>query len=263
MPRMAVDQAAVAIWPDHSGQNRLVAYVVPRSGEEFSIEPLKEHLRRRLPEYMVPATFVTLDALPLTVNGKVDRKRLPIPDASRPLDKQYVAPRTSNEKLVAAIWSKTLGLEQVGMGDGFFELGGDSLSAIRVMAEIERAAGVNIPLRLLFQQGTVEKLAEAIDGQQSRSTGLPLVEMRSGDRGRTLFLVHPAEGTVLGYALLAEQLPEGLAVYGLQAPGLEGEAEPLESVEDLAGHYLTGDSPRPIHGALSLGRMVVWGPGGI
>ncbi len=239
----AVDQAAVTIWPDHSGQNRLVAYVVPTSHREgtreFSIEPLKEHLRRRLPEYMVPAMFVTLDALPLTINGKVDRKRLSIPDASRPLlSKQYLAPRTPNEQLVAAIWSKTLGLEQVGVGDSFFDLGGDSLSAIRMMAEIERAAGVNIPLRLLFQQGTVEKLAEAIDGQQSRSTGLPLVEMRSGDSSRTLFLVHPAEGTVLGYAPLAEQLPEGLAVYGLQAPGLEGEAEPLESVEDLAGHYL-------------------------
>jgi thioesterase domain-containing protein/acyl carrier protein len=188
---------------------------------------------------MLPSTFVTLDELPLTAHGKIDRKALPSPDASRPeLDKQYVAPRTEVEEELAQMWSRLLHVERVGLRDNFFSLGGDSLTAVRLMAEIEQSTGVSIPLRELFQHGTVEKLAELMQGQQQRPVPLPLVQLREGGEARPLFFVHPAEGTVFGYLGIAQLLPEDRPFYGLQAPGLEGEALPLRDVEAMAAHYL-------------------------
>ncbi len=127
------------------------------------IADLRAHVGRALPEYMVPAEFVVIDALPLTSNGKLDRRALPHAAPSR-LEK--VAPRTDVERQVAAIWSEVLGLSSVGVHDNFFALGGHSLLATKVVSRVREATGVALPLRRLFDGPTVEGLALAVISQQ-------------------------------------------------------------------------------------------------
>nr|QEO74477.1 condensation domain-containing protein [uncultured bacterium] len=162
-----VEQAVVLLRED-SGQKRLVAYVVP-SGQkrEVNAGPLRAFLRTKLPDYMVPAVFVALPALPLSRNGKVDRRALPAPPQSRPeLEAGYVAPRTGVESELAEIWAKTLGVERVGVHDNFFELGGHSLLATQLNARIVKAFDVELPLRSLFEAPTVAGLAAIIEQQR-------------------------------------------------------------------------------------------------
>jgi amino acid adenylation domain-containing protein len=234
-----VQQAVVVARADSAGHSRLVAYLVTEGAQEISMERLRTALARQLPGHMIPSAFVTLSDLPLTAHGKIDRQSLPDPDTSRSKSGQpYVAPQTETEKTLTAIWARLLEVERVGIRDNFFMQGGDSLSAVRLMAEIEQATGAKIPLRALFQYGTVQKLAELVDGQQERAVPLPLVLLREGGEARPLFFVHPAEGTVFGYLGIAQLLPEEHPFFGLQAPGLEGEAPPLRSVEAMATCYV-------------------------
>ena len=146
------------------GNASLVAYVVARRGESPTDSELRNFLAEKLPEYMLPATFVWLNALPLTSNGKVDRRALPAPDSSRPnLDQAYVAPRTPVEEALVAIWSQVLGVEKIGVQDNFFELGGHSLLATQVISRVREAFQVEVPLPTLIQTPTVSGLAEQIE----------------------------------------------------------------------------------------------------
>ena len=153
-----VRDVAVLAREDTPGQPRLVAYVVPE-GDAPTIGELRERLGSKLPEYMVPGAYVFLEALPLTTNGKVDRKALPAPEVTRAeLGSAYVAPRTPEEELLAGIWAQVLGLEQVGVHDSFFELGGDSILSIQVIAKANQA-GLTLTPRQLFQHPTIAGLA--------------------------------------------------------------------------------------------------------
>jgi len=146
----AVREAAVLARPDETGQARLIAYVVPRD-ETPALEVLRRHLQESLPDYMAPAAYVFLDALPLTAHGKLDRKSLPEPQAARPgLDSVYVAPRNETEETLAAIWRELLGLDRIGVSDNFFALGGHSLLATQVMSRVRERLQVDVPLRELF-----------------------------------------------------------------------------------------------------------------
>jgi amino acid adenylation domain-containing protein/non-ribosomal peptide synthase protein (TIGR01720 family) len=148
-----IRECAVAVREDRPGDRRLAAYLVG----DAEAESLRAHLRRTLPEYMVPAAFVTLAALPLTGNGKLDRKALPAPEAALPVD-GFVAPRTEMEQVLADIWAEVLRLERVGVEDGFFALGGDSILVIQIVSRARRA-GVEITPRLMFEHQTVAELA--------------------------------------------------------------------------------------------------------
>ncbi len=153
---------SVVICDEAHGEKRLVAYLVPR-GDLPGVNEIREFAGRRLPAYMVPARFVSLASLPLTINGKVDRKALPAVDHLRPvLGTEFVAPREENERILAAIWQEVLGLERVGVNDNFFELGGDSIRSIQVLGRAQRA-GVNFSLQKLFQKPTVSALVENLD----------------------------------------------------------------------------------------------------
>ncbi len=158
----AVREAVVVAREDQPGERRLVAYVVC-TGEPPSPGELRAYLARTQPEYMLPAAYVVLDALPLNRSGKVDRKALPAPGTTRPaLTGGYVAPRNPTEWLLAGIWAELLGLERVGVHDNFFELGGHSLLATRVVNHLSEALGAEVPLRLLFERPTVATLAAAL-----------------------------------------------------------------------------------------------------
>ncbi|MBN8227307.1 non-ribosomal peptide synthase/polyketide synthase [Corallococcus macrosporus] len=151
---------AVVVAKGEAADKRLVAYVAPNSLE---VEALKAHLRQGLPEYMLPSTFVVLDALPLNPNGKVDRKALPEPEAPRSRS-TYEAPRTELEAKLASIWAEVLRLPQVGVKDSFFELGGHSLLATQVVSRVRAELGVELPLRAIFESSTVEALAGRLHG---------------------------------------------------------------------------------------------------
>ena len=138
-----------------------MAYVVREAGAVVGAGELRAQLRARLPEYMVPATVVFLEALPLTANGKLDRKALPEPTVSE-TEGAYVGPRTTAEELVAGIWEELLGVGRVGVADNFFELGGHSLLATRVSARLREVFGVGLGVRALFEAPTVAALARRL-----------------------------------------------------------------------------------------------------
>ena len=166
----SVGEAAVAACEDAPGDARLVAYVVPargregeREGLDLSAGALREHLSARLPDYMVPSAFITLDRLPRLPNGKVDRKALPAPDPSlAAAAREYVAPRNEVEARLADIWAEVLGAARVGVTDNFFDLGGHSLLAMQVASRVREAFGVELPLREIFERPTVAHLSLAV-----------------------------------------------------------------------------------------------------
>jgi amino acid adenylation domain-containing protein len=155
----SVRQAVVMARGEASGNRRLVAYLVGESPAP-TVTELQEHLRRKLPEYMVPGAFVFLEKFPLTNNGKINRQSLPEPEQERPeLAAAYVAPRTGIESTLAGIWSEVLEIERIGVHDHFFELGGHSLLAVRTISRIRQQLEVDMPLSTLFDAPTVAELA--------------------------------------------------------------------------------------------------------
>jgi acyl carrier protein len=155
-----VREAVVRIWEGQPEGQHVVAYLVPDSSPAPTASALRRALAERLPAAMIPATFVVLDALPLTPGGKVNHQALPPPGRARPrLETAFVAPRTPVEARVAGIWAEVLDLEQVGIHDGFLELGGDSLRASQVISRVRSAFQVELPLRALFEAPTVAGLA--------------------------------------------------------------------------------------------------------
>ncbi|HYO67456.1 MAG TPA: amino acid adenylation domain-containing protein, partial [Archangium sp.] len=167
----AVREAVVVAREDLAGGTGLVAYVTARPGEALETAALRTFLRDSLPEYMVPAAFVVLDALPLTRSGKLDRRALPAPEAPR-VDESHIAPRTDTERKLAGLWSELLGLEQVGVRNDFFELGGHSLLATRLLSRIRGAFQVELPLQALFEARTLE--AQAVRVDEAAGVGQPI-----------------------------------------------------------------------------------------
>lgn len=158
-----VHQGAVVVKELRPSDQRLVAYVVPTPGSSLDVPSLQAGLRERLPPYMVPQHFVGLTALPLTPNGKVDRKALPMPELGAAATAVSRAPRTETEQLLARIWCDLLHLGEVGVESGFFDLGGHSILAVRMMSRLREAIGVELPLRTVFQAQTIEALALRVD----------------------------------------------------------------------------------------------------
>ncbi|WP_344318086.1 amino acid adenylation domain-containing protein, partial [Streptomyces javensis] len=171
-----VARAAVTVREDRPGDPRLIGYSVARPGQEPAPAELRSWLRERLPEHMVPSAVVPLDALPLTANGKLDRKALPAPgplgapSAGRP-------PASPWERLLCALYAEVLGVPEVGVADSFFELGGHSLLAMRLMGQVRTRTGVDLGIRAVFQAPTVERLAEAIRGAERAVARPPLGPM--------------------------------------------------------------------------------------
>jgi amino acid adenylation domain-containing protein len=159
----AVKQAVVLV-REYDSDKRLVAYLVANDEPVVSIGELRSFARSKLPEYMVPAAYMTLDALPLTPSGKIDRGSLPEPDLSRrELEQAFVPPQSPVEEVLAGIWTQVLGLERVGIHDDFFDLGGHSLLATRVFARVRDALGVGLSLRSIFETPTIAGLATSIE----------------------------------------------------------------------------------------------------
>jgi amino acid adenylation domain-containing protein len=253
----AVQEAVVLAREDAPGEKRLVAYVVADS----TTDELRRFLKDKLPESMVPAVVVLLDALPLAPNGKLDRQALPAPDRSRPgLEKVFVVPRDDLERQLADIWEEVLGVRPVGVTDNFFELGGHSLLAVRLFAVIENRLGKKLPLTAVFQGATVEDLAGVLRRQTTPGPQSALVAIHSGGSKRPLFLVHPAGGHVFPYIHLAQLLGPDQPCYGLQARGVDDGQDPYTRIEDMATCYIQAMQTVQPTGPYLLGG---WSMGGV
>ena len=233
---------AVAVVPtdDGSGRLRLVAYVAAKAGMVLQAPELRAHLRTTLPDYMIPAVFVALDALPLGPSGKLDRDALSIPEATRrALDAVFVAPRTDVEQRLATLFAEVLGLDAVGIRDDFFELGGHSLLAVELFARIESVLQIRLPLAQLFEEATVEALAVAVDRERHKpAPWSSMVPIRTRGSKLPLFLGPDLQGHLLPYRNLVAHLPADQPVYGLQSVGLDGRRAPLTTVPALAAELL-------------------------
>jgi amino acid adenylation domain-containing protein len=169
----AISESVVIDNDDLPGGTRLIAYIVPEEGVEPASAELYAFLKEKIPSYMIPSIFVTLKEIPLTPNGKVNRAELPVPQMSEDgASANFVAPRSPLEETLAEIWRETLGVAQIGVESNFFDLGGHSLMATRVVTQIRERFGVELPLRVLFESPTIAGLAQHLDAVQVKETQL-------------------------------------------------------------------------------------------
>ncbi len=233
-----VQDAVVVAREDAQGDKRLVAYVVPQPGTDgdFSTATLRSHLREQLPAYMVPTAFVPLDAIPLNPNGKVDRFALPSPEYAR-LDSEheFVAPRNELETHIAACWSEVLEIEGISIDDNFFDVGGESFKAIRVVRRI----GESVSVMDLFKYPTIRELAEQLDHDQPRSTSL-LYELTrpvpANEKTLSLVCIPYGGGNAVMFQPVADALPKNYSLYAVQIPGHDyaRRDEVLQPLEEVA-----------------------------
>jgi amino acid adenylation domain-containing protein len=236
----AIREATVVAREGVSGEKQLVAYVVLSEQSKPSHRELRHYMEERLPQYMIPATFVFMDKLPLTLNGKVDERALPTPLFVRDdVEQEYIAPRTVIEQRLASIWSEILGVRQVGISDNFFELGGDSLLAVNLLVKIHEVFGQNLSASILIREATIEYLAGVIASSSGMEFWSTVVEIQTGDEAQTpFFLVHDIGGDIFGFGPLARLIGPDQPFYGLQARGLDGIQEPFTQMEMMAAYYV-------------------------
>jgi amino acid adenylation domain-containing protein len=210
-----VQEAVVALCEDDPGERRLVAYVVLKPGQADAPRELRSLLKQHLPDYMLPSAFVTLDRLPLTHNGKVDRAALPAPDFEHQLKEAFVPPRTEWELRLAQLWRELLRVERVGVDDNFFALGGNSLMIVRLISQINQRHQLSLRVVELFRNPTVGQLARLIDARQPKSKRQPaVVQLRKGQAEPPVYFIYagPTEFR------LAKSMGEKHAVFGIEAP---------------------------------------------
>ncbi|OLP20469.1 hypothetical protein BST81_00190 [Leptolyngbya sp. 'hensonii'] len=223
-------------------EDSLVAYVVLNPGSTATISEVRGYLKQKLPLLMVPSRVVFLDALPLTSEGRVDRTCLP--DASQAVEiqpaKTITPSRDELEQQLTQIWEQLFGMQPISVTDNFFDLGGDSLLAVRLFAQIEATCGKKLPLSVLLNAPTIEQLAHLLRQDSQASVWSPLVQIQAGSENRPpLFCMHGGGFNVLIYRKLALNLDPDQPVYGLQARGLAGDPTPLrERLEEIAADYV-------------------------
>ncbi len=244
-----VREALVRVQEDSVSGKRLLAYVTASGDAPLDPAQLRDALRGELPEYMVPASFVALDAMPLTPTGKIDRESLPRPDFTSQATGGYVAPRDVLEWVIAREFQAVLGVDRVGIHDGFFELGGASISGLKLADRIRRTICTALPMSAIFQAQTVAELAKWISNDDNR-VGSPLVLMRPGGEAPPLFLVHPAGGSIIRYRELAEAMPPARNIYGCQSRHLFEETDHSSNSGRNGGRlcraHLRSPAARPI-----------------
>ena len=262
------DCAVIAV-DDLRGNKRLVSFIVqddansdPNGNESNDALTSPDEMRRflgdKLPPYMVPSIFNSLQQMPLTSHGKVDRQAL-ASMGSPTKRNDYVAPRNECETTLTQLWQTVLGEDKVGVKDGFFDLGGDSMMSIELVIKIGQATGIEVPLAILLQHDTVAEMASYLEQKQD-ATWSPIVPIQSHGQLPPLFCIHPVGGNVLCYAPLASALGDDQPVYGLQARGVDGTNEPVTTTEAMVDEYLVAirkiQPSGPYH-------FAAWSSGGI
>jgi amino acid adenylation domain-containing protein len=232
-----VGSAVVTAYRDPSGDTRLAAYVTAAGpAEPVDPEELRDHLATLLPDHMVPVHYAVIDAVPVTPNGKVDKKALPAP---RKLERRPGrAPRDTTETVLCEIFAELLGHDSVDIDDNFFELGGHSLLATKLISRVRDRLGAEMSVVSIFEAPTVAALAVRLGQDGTATPTSPLLTLRPGGAEAPLFCVHPLGGLSWPYAGLGEHLPAEVGLYGLQAVGLDGDDPLPGSLEEMAADYV-------------------------
>ncbi|MBE9213160.1 amino acid adenylation domain-containing protein [Plectonema cf. radiosum LEGE 06105] len=230
-------QESVVIARNDVQQNQcLIAYIVT-SKQDIAAQ-LLPYLQHKLLSYMVPSAFVVMDALPLSPNGKVDKRALANNEIIRQnTNKSFVAPRNFTELALVKIWGNLLNTNPIGVTDNFFELGGHSFLAVRLMAQIQDRFGHNLPLSTLFENPTIEKLATIVSQPSRQKSGSPLVAINSSGSKIPFFCIHGAGGGITHYFNLSRRLGEDYPFYALE-DNVEQDKPEIISVEETATRYL-------------------------
>lgn len=254
-----VAQCAVAVREVPAVGPRLVAYFRSRPGTAVTVAQLHAHARAHLPDYMVPSHYLAMEGFPLTPSGKVDMAALPMPEFDRGVVRApFVAPRTPEELKLARIWSRLLGIAEIGVHDDFFDLGGDSLMAVEMNAGIRKMFGRDVPLGALAQGPTISALARVLGGAATAAVWTSLVPIQTAGALTPWFCVHGGSGNVASFPLLARQLPASQPFYALQWDGLDGRRG-RTTVKAMAAHYLTEIRAVQPQGPYILGGQCVGG----
>lgn len=249
---------AVVVAKGQGNNKRLVGYLV--TGPEYpGDEVLRDTLKGKLPDFMVPRAFVHLEALPINHNGKLDRNALPEPPAEASTSTSHVAPRDEHERKLCEIWQRALGQERIGVTDNFFDMGGQSLMAVKISNEVERNFGVRLPLATLFECPTVELFAKRLSelgARTSRSTApawTTVVPIQPHGTLPPLFCVAGAGGNPMNLRHLAAELGPDQPFYGLQYRGVDGQFSPHRRIPDMAEEFLRDIRAIQPHGPYYLG----------
>lgn len=257
---VGVRDAAAIVLEDKPGAQQIVAYLTAQDGACLDACSLREQLSAVLTPFMLPAAYVVLDELPLGPNGKLDRAKLPAPEHDATPAARYAPPAGALEQQLGTLWATILGVARVGRDDHFFDLGGHSLMAVRMVADLERTLDIKVALRELFAHPVLRQFALAVEAASQKRSSSLLVPLRADGDQRPLFLIHPGEGEV-GYArTLADALPDSQPVYACAAQGLQPGETVLRSVPDMARRYLEELRKVAPHGPYRLGG---WSFGGL
>ena len=231
-----VSQAIVLARADKEGKKRLVSYVVGKG--QYTRDAVLSYIKGKLPDYMVPTLWLELDALPLTSNGKIDKKALPDFDFEEQLKDKYIAPATESEKLLAGIWQEVLKLKDIGVEDNFFDIGGHSLLAVQIITRIESRTGKKFPITILFEHPTIKSLNAFMQKDNVEKIWKSLVPIKPTGNKTPLYIVHGVGLNVLNFSSLALYVDKEQPIYGLQARGIDGVEVPLDNIQDIAKHYV-------------------------
>ena len=235
-----ISDAVVIKRSDPAGTEQLLAYLLLEEETSFQEEELRNFLKSKLPKYMLPAFYMVLDEFPLSPNLKINKQALPDPDWNRIAVRGVAAePETPSEEKMLAIWENALGRKGIGVEDNFFDIGGHSLLAARMMTEVEVQFGVPIPLVELLEKPTIRQLSEAITNSGWKPSWKSVVSMKASGNQQPLFLIHAIGGDILSYRRLVKRLQDlDRPIYGVRAQGLGGVAEPFDNIPDMAAFYL-------------------------
>jgi amino acid adenylation domain-containing protein len=233
MQHPMVQQAAVVGKEHRAGEQMIVAYIVPNK-LPVDLSDLRSFLKTKLTDYMMPSAFEILEALPLTPNNKLDRKRLPEPSRE---NLTIIPPRNELERQLVKIWEKILDINQIGIDDSFFDLGGHSLVALQLFAEIEKIWHKKLLLAVLLESPTIAELANIIRTGDTPDWS-PLVLLKPSEHKLPLFCVHPLGGNLFDYYTLSKKLDPQRPIYGLQPRGIDGKQQPNDRIEDMASYFI-------------------------
>jgi len=235
--------------------NILIAYIITEENftkKQDLIQLWRSEIESKLPTFMIPHVFHILEKIPTTQHGKIDRKALLEYKSNWENKLEYTAPRTEEEKIVAAIWKESLNLEQIDIFSNFFEIGGHSLIAVKIMNKLEEETGERLPLASLFKYSTIEKLALLLKEDKKSITWNSLVPIKPNGTKTPLYIVHGAGLNVLIFNALAKNLDEDQPLFALQAKGLNGIDEPLGTIEEIASYYVDSIMNENPHGPYAL-----------
>lgn len=254
-----VAESAVTVQEDETGDKRLVGYVVPTNGTTLEPTTLRQYLQTKLPNYMLPSTLMILDTFPLTPNGKLDRKSLPIVGHQPTIKTDRAELITPIERQLQVIWEQNLGVSGIGIHDNFFNLGGHSLMAAKMFFQIETIFHSKLPLSVLFTSPTIHEFSNLLASQGGSPSWSSLIPIQPSGTSRPFFAVPGVGGNVICFSLLSHLLGPTQPFYGFQSQGLDGKTPPFSTIEAMAAHYIGEMQTIQPSGPYCLGGVCIGG----